>query len=151
MTSDVKVVRMSAEHVGGVADIELACFREPWSCESLGMLLREGGVGFVVLCDGAVAAYGGMLCVAGEGQVTNIATLPEYRRRGFGRAVVEALTSYAESAVLGEIYLEVRESNVAAQRLYGSCGFECVGRRKNFYRDPREDGLNFCKRIEDTD
>lgn len=151
MTLDIRIERMCAEHVSGVRSIELACFSEPWSESSLAMLYEGNGVGFVVLCDGVVAAYGGMLCVAGEGQVTNIAVLPEYRRRGFGRSVVEALIAYARESGISEIYLEVRESNAAAQGLYASLGFECVGRRRNFYRDPREDGLNFCKRIEDTD
>ena len=143
-----KIVRMRAEHIGGVHEIELECFCEPWSEESLGMLVREGGVGFAVVSDGVVAAYGGMLCVAGEGQVTNVAVLSAYRRRGFGRLIVGALIEYARENGLTEIYLEVRESNVAAQALYESYGFECVGRRKNFYRNPREDCLNFCKRVE---
>ena len=129
------------EHLCAVAEIEELCFSEPWSEESLQLLTREGGAGFVALVDGKVAAYGGMLCVLDEGQITNIATHPDFRRRGLARAVVGALAKYARENGITSIFLEVRESNAAARSLYKQCGFEEIGSRKRFYRAPVEDAV----------
>ena len=116
-------VRMQACHLPDVAELERLCFAEPWSENSLALLLSETAVGFVV-CDGARAvAYAGMMCVAGEGQITNVAVHPDYRRHGLGRAVVEALLQYARQNRFFEISLEVRASNRAAITLYETLGF----------------------------
>ena len=137
-------VRMtaSAEHLQGAAAVETACFAQPWSESSLELLTKEGiGVGFVCLADGRVAAYGGMICAVDEGQITNIAVLPDYRRRGMGDALVRALLRYAKDEKLATVTLEVRASNVAAISLYRRHGFSEVGRRKAFYSKPTEDAL----------
>ncbi len=134
-------VRMRACHLADVAELERLSFAEPWSEDSLRLLLGETGVAFVV-CDGErVVAYGGMLCIAGEGQITNVAVLPECRRRGYGRAVTEALLHYAGENGLFEVSLEVRASNEAAIALYREQGFATCGTRRNFYRKPTEDAL----------
>lgn len=129
------------EHLSGAARLEALCFSEPWSENSLRLLLSDGGVGFVCVCDGEVVAYGGMLCVLDEGQITNIAVDPEYRRRGLGREIVSALIGYAEENGIASISLEVRSSNAPAVALYSSLGFEIVGERRNFYRAPIENAL----------
>ncbi len=143
----IGITRLDAEHLEGAAEIERLCFSEPWSKESLKLLTHEGGVGFVAVCDGEIAAYGGMICVLDEGQITNIATHPSYRRKGLGRAVVDALCAYACDNGLAEIFLEVRRSNVPATDLYTKCGFEVIGERKNFYRDPAEDAVLMKKTL----
>ena len=134
-------VRLDTSHLADVAELERLCFAEPWSENSLSLLLRDGGVGFVV-CEGDRAvAYGGMLCVAGEGQITNVAVHPDARRRGYGRTVMQALLGYAEEKALFEISLEVRESNEAAIALYRALGFAVCGVRRNFYQRPTENAL----------
>lgn len=98
-------------------------------------------MGMVCHSDGKVCAYGGMLCVIDEGQITNIATLPEYRRMGYGAAVLDSLIKYAKYNGLHSITLEVRESNKAAIGLYQSRGFKVTGKRKDFYTKPTENAL----------
>ena len=132
---------MTEEHIAAVAEIERLCFSSPWSEKSLGMLTREGAKAFVITVDGQVAAYGGMLTVLDEGQVTNIATHPSFRRRGFAHAVTGALSSCGKAEGLESIYLEVRRSNLSAISLYESCGYRAIGERKNFYSDPVEDAI----------
>jgi ribosomal-protein-alanine N-acetyltransferase len=142
--TEIKV--LEKEHLPFVARIEELCFSQPWSEQSLELLLRDGAVGFVALVDGTVAAYGGMMYVLDEGQITNIATHPSYRKRGLGRAVVNALSEYAQENGISNVYLEVRESNAAARRLYAVCGYTEIGQRRRFYRDPVEDAvLMKCK------
>lgn len=134
--------RITEEALDGIAELERLCFNAPWSRESLKLLTNEGiGTGVVCHKDGKVCAYGGMMVAVDEGQITNIATHPDYRRQGYGKAVVEALIKYAKNNRLESISLEVRESNKAAIELYTSLGFKAEGKRKDFYTMPRESAL----------
>lgn len=134
--------KLTDKTLDGVAELEKLCFSQPWSRNSLELLTKEGiGVGMVCSRDGKVCAYGGMMVAVDEGQITNIATHPDYRRQGFGRAVVESLIKYAKMNGLDSISLEVRESNRAAIDLYLSLGFKVEGKRKDFYTKPTENAL----------
>ena len=137
---------LTALHIPEAARIEEICFSEPWSEKSLSLLLEGENLGVVALCEGKVAAYGGMTCVLDEGSVTNIATLPEYRQRGIARAVLKKMLDEAEKRGISAVFLEVRASNGAAKALYLSEGFEICGVRKNFYRHPNEDALQMVYR-----
>lgn len=131
-------------HLEGCAALEKLCFHEPWSAKSLELLCNDGiGVGYLLTdnASGTVAAYGGMLITVDEGQVTNIAVHPDFRRRGMGDAIVKALLRHAKSAHLASVSLEVRVSNAAAIALYKRNGFNEVGRRKGFYTKPSEDAV----------
>ena len=140
--------KLTAESIPGAAELEKLCFAEPWSAASLELLTKEGiGVGMVCRKDGIVCAYGGMLVAVDEGQITNIATHPDFRRMGYGRAVVEALIKYAKNERLDSISLEVRESNKAAISLYTDLGFKVEGKRKDFYKKPTESALVMVLRI----
>lgn len=134
--------RLTERTLDGVAELERLCFSQPWSKSSLELLTKEGiGVGMVCSSDGKVCAYGGMIVAVDEGQITNIATHPDYRRRGYGRAIVESLIKYAKNNGLDSISLEVRESNKAAIELYTRLGFKVEGKRKDFYVKPTESAL----------
>ena len=135
---DKKAVLFEKKHVRGAARLEALCFSEPWSEKSLEMLISAGAVGFAIEEKDEVLAYGGMLTVLDEGQITNVAVDPLSRRKGLGREVVRALIGYAEENGIVSVSLEVRESNEAAIALYESFGFSRRGLRKNFYRDPAE-------------
>ena len=96
--------RMTAEAIPGAAELEKLCFSQPWSAKSLELLTNDGiGVGMVCRKDGTICAYGGMLVAVDEGQITNIATHPDFRRMGYGRAIVESLIKYAKNNNLDSI------------------------------------------------
>ncbi|MBQ3063364.1 MAG: ribosomal protein S18-alanine N-acetyltransferase [Clostridia bacterium] len=138
----MRAVLMTPAHLRAVAELEQLVFEEPWSERSLALLCGEGGFGTVLLDDrGNALAYGGMMTVLDEGQITNIATHPDYRRRGYAACVLQALLSGARARALRTLSLEVRESNTAAIVLYTRFGFEIVGKRNHFYTAPREDAL----------
>ena len=140
--------KMTVEVLDSVATLEKLCFAEPWSAKSLELLTKDGiGVGMICRKDGIVCAYGGMLVAVDEGQITNIATHPDFRRMGYGKAVVEALIKYAKNNRLDSISLEVRESNKAAIELYSGLGFKVEGKRKDFYKKPTESALVMILRI----
>ena len=133
---------LTAAHIADVAELEKLCFSAPWSAQSLELLTKEGiGTGVVYVENGKVVAYGGMLCVVDQGQITNIAVHPDYRRHGIGRAIVGALLKYAMDEKFEEVTLEVRKSNEAAQALYRGMGFRAIATRPGFYSKPVEDGV----------
>ena len=73
--------------------------------------------------------------------VDNIAVRPEARRLGIGSALLEAFHDYGKARGLAFLLLEVRPSNQGAVTLYRKMGYKEVGRRKNYYLDPKEDAI----------
>lgn len=79
--------------------------------------------------------------VADEMHVINVATHPDFRRRGVARALLGAELAQAARDQLRLVLLEVRRSNLAAIRLYRSFGFTALAVRKAYYRDNSEDAI----------
>lgn len=134
-------LRLTSDMLAGVAALEAAVFPHPWHADALGLLCGETAFGFAVMDGTMPVAYGGMLTVLDEGQITNIATHRAYRRRGYAAAVLTALLTEARARGIAFVTLEVRESNTAAIALYEKYGFAVVGRRPRFYTAPVETGL----------
>lgn len=136
------VRRMQTGDVLAVAALEQACFAHPWSADAFRESLENPNSRFfVLLSDSAVVGYIGANNVAGEVYMNNLAVLPEFRRRGFGGLLLSALISVSRAQQAAFVTLEVRAGNEAAVSLYRTFGFQQVGVRKNFYRDPDEDAL----------
>lgn len=143
----MNVERIGKEHLAAVAALEASVFHAPWSEQALELLTGESAFGFAVMENGAALCYGGMLTVLDEGQITNVATHQDHRRRGYADAVLTALLAEARARDLVEITLEVRESNAAAIALYERHGFSVVGRRPRFYSHPVETALVMSARL----
>ena len=79
--------------------------------------------------------------VAGEAEILNLAVDPAHRRKGFGRQLVRQILTEWQKRSVQRIFLEVRESNSGAIKLYEGLGFRLVGRRKKYYSGPEEDAL----------
>jgi ribosomal-protein-alanine N-acetyltransferase len=128
--------------VPAIAAGEARCFSDPWSAAGLAELF-ENPLTTSLLAEAARGGLSGYLfarVVAGEAEILNLAVLPEFRGKGLGGALLaEALAGIREAA--GTVYLEVRESNQAARRLYERAGFRPVGVRTDYYRAPRENGV----------
>jgi ribosomal-protein-alanine N-acetyltransferase len=143
----IEILRMSREHLCEVAQIENLCFSDPWSVESLELMLGEQATGLVAIEEGKLLGYVGMICVLDEGQLVNVATHPDSRRRGVGRALMSAIEQLAKDRGIVFLSLEVRESNIAARSLYSSLGWVECGIRKNFYSKPTENACVMTKSI----
>ncbi len=87
----------------------------------------------VAVTENEVCGIGSIYCVAGEGQIMNIAVAKEYRRRGIAEGIMNFLDGEAIKRNCEIITLEVAENNLSARALYEKCGYTAVGRRKGFY------------------
>ncbi len=125
-----------------VVAIERGSFSDPWSRGSFGSLVGAAHVYFPVVAEGAsIVAFAIAIFAADEGELANIAVTPAGRGRGLGSRLLDEVLSVALARGARTVWLEVRESNVAARALYGSRGFMQAGRRKRYYDDPVEDAL----------
>lgn len=137
---------MTAADVPSVAALEKLCFSDPWSVSSIASELDNPlSLWLVWEEDGTAAAYLGVQRVPPQADVMNVAVSPTLRRRGIARALFAELERRLPE--IDELFLEVRASNSGAIALYRTLGFEQVGRRPNYYLDPREDALILRKEL----
>mgnify|MGYP003303631256 CR=1 FL=1 len=136
------IIPMTSEHLDQVAQIEQLCFSDPWSRRMLSEHLENECAATLVALgsDGMILGYAGLLVVLDEGYITNVAVRPDYRRQGIADELIAAFVRFGQ-AKLAFLTLEVRASNAPAIALYAKHGFVEVGRRKNYYDDPKEDAL----------
>lgn len=137
---------MQAENVNGIVKIENECFAHPWTEENLTEEFDNPTARFfVAIKDGETVGYIGANNIASEVYITNVAVLPANRRQGIGELLLQVLLNVSEKENANFVTLEVRESNQTAIALYKKCGFQSIGQRKNFYRDPDEDAAIYTK------
>ena len=133
---------MKPEHVAQVAQLEKVCFSDPWSERSIASELNNPLSYWLVALDGdQLTGYIGSQSVMGESDMMNVAVSPDYRRRGIGEALVNALAADLKAKGNTCLTLEVRASNDPAIALYEKLGFHQAGRRPNYYHNPKEDAL----------
>ena len=143
------IVKMNEGHVKAVAELEKISFSDPWSENSVASELRNKLALWLVAEDeGRVAGYIGSQTCGDESDVMNVAVHPDFRRRGIAEALVNSLVEELKAIESRCLTLEVRASNVPAISLYEKLGFVEVGKRKNYYRNPKEDALIMRKEWE---
>lgn len=91
--------------------------------------------------DNAAVGFLIARCLPDEWEIENVVVAASRRREGIGRSLIQEVRATADFAGVFSIILEVRESNLAAVRLYESIGFTREGRRKEYYQTPAEDAL----------
>ena len=133
---------MSNAHVPQIAELEKCCFNDPWSESSIASELNNRLSCWLVALDGnVVIGYVGSQTVLRETDMMNIAVHPAYRKQGVAKSLIQNLIDTISQQGSHSLMLEVRQSNEPAKNLYLSLGFETVGIRKNYYRNPRENAL----------
>ena len=144
----VKIVPMAAEHLDRLEQLERMCFSRPWSKKMLAEELDNQCAAFLVAVEPETekaVGYAGLLVVADEGYIPNVAVDPSCRRQGVAAQLLQVFDNFAKGNHLAFLTLEVRPSNAAAIALYEGFGFREVGRRRNYYDLPKEDALILTK------
>ena len=122
----------------------------PWSHSSLSSeLLRAGGEQYVVVAEESTLILGwcALLLVAGEAELLKIAVGEEYRKQGVASFFLLDLFEKLAQQDVQKLFLEVRETNIPANRLYQKLGFQQVGKRPRYYKNPPDDALIFARHI----
>ncbi len=132
------------DDIEAIVQIEGRSFTDPWSTHGFRQLVDNTRVHFLCAREGVAGPVLGYVVAwfaADEGEIANLAVIPEARGRGIGGLLLERAFTEAKRRGATAIYLEVRDSNRTARQLYESRGFQAVGRRKAYYRRPVEDAI----------
>lgn len=135
--TDVVISRMTQEDIDGVYEVEKTAFPIPWPKRSFEEELKNLlAYYFVARIENRIVGYIGMWFVMDECHITNIAVHEEYRRQKIASKLIEKMLEECKEHGTTYIELEVREKNMAAQKLYEKYGFqeECI--RKDYYKNP---------------
>jgi len=149
----VTVAAVLAEDLPAIVEIERAAFSDPWSARSFRDALSHAAIYFACARrDGEeVVGYVVAWFVADEGEIANLAVAPAGWGMGIGRALLDAALEEGTRRDVSAVYLEVRDSNERARRLYRSRGFEEVGRRRGYYQRPVEDAIVLRRSLKQVD
>ena len=142
------IILAKREHLPLVADLEKEIFSEPCSEMGLEIFLDEKNFCALALEDGALASYCTVVTVLDEAQIINVATSSARRGRGYAKMVLEGVFEECRKRGINMISLEVRESNLPAISLYQGLGFTVEGKRRDFYKNPRENALVMIKNLD---
>lgn len=145
---EIIIKEMVENDIDSVVFIDNACFSVPWTKFDFRREFNENAHianYFIAVVDSKVVGFAGVWHIINEGHITNVAVLPEYRKNGIAKMLVEKVIEFANINEMIGITLEVRISNTNAQKLYTQFGFKIDGFRKNYYKDPSEDAVIMWK------
>lgn len=135
--------KMELTDIDAVMEVEKASFSSPWTTDIFYQEIvdNDHAYYFIIEVDKKIAGYIGAWIIMDDAQITNIAVLPEYRRFRLGQSLFGYMTQQAVLMGVNRLSLEVRKSNIAAQKLYRKFGLVPGGIRKNYYADNQEDAI----------
>jgi ribosomal-protein-alanine N-acetyltransferase len=138
---------MTAADLDAVEAIERAVYSHPWTRGNFADSLAAGYPCWVLECSGLLAGYAVTMIAAGEAHLLNLSVAAPLQRRGLGSELLRSVERLARDGGAATLYLEVRESNFAARRLYRRHGFAEIGLRKAYYPalQGREDAVTMAK------
>lgn len=141
-TTAISFRALTEADIPAIEAIEATAFYDAWNENMLRNELDNALTTYVVMeSEGKIIGYAGFWLVAGEAQVTRVAVLEELRGLGLGTRLTAALVNKAWELGAEAVTLEVRESNLAAQKAYLTCGFASEGIRPNYYEDNHENAV----------
>jgi ribosomal-protein-alanine N-acetyltransferase len=144
--TDIHLAPMQVDDLDTVLAIERLSFSVPWSRTMFITELANANMSRLFIArtgdtTGTIVGYIAFRIIVDEMHIILVAVHPEWRRRSIARHMLKHAIAQARDAACRKATLEVRASNVAAQRLYFQLGFAPVGTRRRYYRRPPEDAL----------
>lgn len=136
---EVRFEPLIAQHLDRVLAVETRAYAHPWSALNFLDALQAGNQAQMLVADTTVVGYFVAMQGVEEVHLLNITVAPEYQGQGWSRVMLDALTLWARGQDAHWVWLEVRQGNGRALRVYEAHGFRQVGVRKQYY--PAENGL----------
>ncbi len=136
------IQEMTVDDLDEVMEIERLSFVSPWTRRLFEETLASSiSTSFVVRRSGLTIGYIILYSVEAEAHILNIAVHPAHRRKGYGASLINHVLDHFKAHKVTEFFLEVREGNTGAIRLYSRYGFEKIGKRKKYYTETNEDAV----------
>jgi ribosomal-protein-alanine N-acetyltransferase len=132
-TAEAALEPMSEDRLGPVVALEQRVYAHPWTQGNFVDSLRAGYHARMLVAASEVLGYYVAMKGVDEVHLLNITVAPEHQRQGWGRLMLDALALWARAEGAQWLWLEVRTSNVHAQRTYERYGYRRVGERRNYY------------------
>ena len=130
------------ENIDEMLKIEKKSFASHWNRQTfLDELSAENGYYIKIKDKDRIMGYSGFRHVLDEAHITTLAVHHKFRKKGIGSKLIEQLIKDARARGLKKLYLEVRQSNIPAQKIYKKLGFKVIDRRREYYQHPVEDAL----------
>src|SRR5690242_1802134 len=135
--------KMTVEDIPAVVELDQRSFSLPWPERSFRFELNDNPASrcWVADLDGKVVGMIVVWLIMDEAHVATLATHPDFRRRGIGKGLLAHCLRHLIDDGARSSFLEVRESNLAAQDMYRKFGYQATGRRRRYYRDNDEDAI----------
>ncbi|AVQ98026.1 ribosomal protein S18-alanine N-acetyltransferase [Oceanobacillus sp. M65] len=143
MMSEITIRKMEIADVDQVMEVERVSFTTPWTTDIFYQEIVDNQYAYyyVIEWNGRIVGYVGTWVVLEDAQVTNIAIMPELRGNKLGEKLFQYMLLQIKLIGATRLSLEVRESNIPAQKLYRKFGLVPGGIRKNYYTDNQEDAI----------
>lgn len=136
--SEVAFRAMTPADLEAVADLTHRADPFGWTLRNFSDAHASGNTLTVLTVGGVTSGIAAVMHVLDESELLEIAVQPAMQGRGYGKALLAQAIALARRNGAVRMFLEVRESNARARKMYTSFGFEETGRRKNYY--PTENG-----------
>ena len=153
--SEIVIRSATKEDLKAIIEIENKSLSDPWTDTMfVSHFSSNSGITLVAVSDETVCGYinayvvdGNVNDFDGECEIANVAVDPNYRRMHIAEKLIDSLFLLASDRFCSKFFLEVRDTNLPAQKLYEKNGFVVYGRRKNYYNNPREDAILMMREI----
>jgi len=138
----MNIEKVAMDDIKEMLKIEKKSFASHWSRQTFIDEFSADNGHYIAVKDGKkICGYTGFRHVLDEGHITTLAVHPKCRKKGIGTGLIERLIADAKEKGLKKLFLEVRQSNIAAQKIYKKLGFKVLDRRREYYQNPKEDAL----------
>ena len=144
----IEIKDLEPNEFGFAASTEEELFSDPWKENAIAdFFCSPYQKGLLLWCDSAPAAYVLYSKIASEAEILRIGTKKEFQKRGFAKMLLNALCEMLEKTNCEAVFLEVRKQNAPAIALYETMGFELIGTRRAYYKNPIDDALIYQKKL----
>ncbi|SHI67116.1 ribosomal-protein-alanine N-acetyltransferase [Dethiosulfatibacter aminovorans DSM 17477] len=146
--NEIRFIEADINYLDGIMTVEKKCFTVPWSKNMfLSEMYNDNTFLYVLLENNAVIGYISLFKVLDEMHINNIAVDPYCQRKGYASLIMDRSIEIAKELSVTYLTLEVRKANTPAIELYKKYGFEIMGFRKDYYKNPKEDAIIMTKEL----
>ncbi|WP_207694258.1 ribosomal-protein-alanine acetyltransferase [Enterococcus sp. DIV0212c] len=123
----------------------------PWSIKQFSAdLAQETSEYLVLIKENRWVGFVSYHLILDEVEFTHVAIHKEFQHQGYGSQLLDQVIQEFNDKKVCQAFLEVRQSNSVAQKLYEKKGFKTINRRKNYYNHPKEDGIVMCLKVKEV-